>query len=121
MNGYSKLLLAGKERGFKFDIKAIGAILKRLGVGIEGLNGVMTSNPFEAYPAIVYEGLKRNAERKEEAIPEFDEVMDWVEQDGILTENVLNIVKVFGDSLVSMIPQSAKETGSPNVKKPAKK
>lgn len=121
MNGYTKLPLAGKERGFKFDIKAMAEILKRLNVGFEGLNGIMTSNPFEAYPAIVYEGLKRNAERKEETAPTFDEVMDWVESDGLLTENVLNIVKAFGESLESMLPQSAKEQAAPNEKKPAKK
>lgn len=106
MNGYVKLPLGGKDRGFKFDIKAVGSVLKRLDVPVDNLSKAMTDNPFEVYPIIVIEGLKRNAEKSKADLPDEDEVIEWIEKDGILSENVLNIIKAFGDSIVSLLPES---------------
>ncbi len=118
MNGYVKLPLNGKDRGFKFDIKAVGGILKALSISVDGLSKAMTDNPFESYPVIIYEGLKRNAEKAKEDLPDEEKVIEWIESDGILSENVLNIIKSFGESIVSLLPES-KEV--PNVKAKAAK
>lgn len=106
MNGYSKHFFGGKDRGFKFDIKAIGNILKELEIGVEKLSEVMTNNPFAAYPVILTEGLKRNAEVSKSEMPDPEEVIGWIENDGILSEGVLNIIKAFSDSIVSLLPEA---------------
>ncbi|MEM3318685.1 MAG: hypothetical protein QXT80_03975 [Thermoplasmatales archaeon] len=97
--------LSGKDREFKFDIKAIGAIIKRLDISIDKIGDIMTSNPFEAYPAIIVEGIKRGCEKSKSISPDEDTVMDWIEEDGIMGENVINIIKSFSDSIVSLLPK----------------
>lgn len=121
MNGYTKLPLAGKERGFQFDIEAIGNILDSLKIGMSDLHLIMGSNPFKAYPVIVYEGIKKYAKKREEEIPTALEVEAWIEKDGLFEKNVANIILAFGESIQSKLPQSAKEQAAPNEKKPAKK
>ena len=115
MKGYVKLPLNGKDREFKFDIKSIGAIIKRLDISINEFGDIMTSNPFEAYPAIIIEGINRGCEKSKSIAPDEDTVMEWIEEDGIMGENVINIIKAFNESIVSLLPKQ-EAAKVPNVK-----
>lgn len=119
MSDYAKLPLGGKDRGFKFDIKTVGAVIGSLDITVNDLSDEMTGNPFKTYPVIIIEGLKRNAEKAKTTAPDDDEVLEWIEDDGLLSENVLAIIKAFSESIVSLLPQAEKPV--PNGKAKPKK
>lgn len=117
---FIKIKIGGVERGFKFDIKSTGEILKKLNCSMFSLGDEMVKNPFIVYPAILFFGAKREAEKSKKVFDhEYDDVFDWVEKDteGIMGDSVMKVIGCFSDSVVSLLPEIKKEQVVPNVKK----
>lgn len=122
MEGYIKLTIAGEARGFKFDVKSTGLILKDLDVQISKIDQAL-QNPFFSYPVIVFNGAKRALEKAgEEVTFTQDDVYDWLEkeEDGVVSDKVVKIVLLFVDTITGYIPKgkekAKKGQESPNVK-----
>lgn len=122
MEGYIKATIGGEPRGFKFDLKSFGLILKDLETPLDKVQTVLT-NPFLCYPVILFHGAKRAVEKEKEEVTFVQEdVFDWIEAEdnGVLSENILSVVKVFMESIVGLLPKtdkSKKGQAAPNVKK----
>lgn len=109
---YIKVEIGGVDRGFKYDNKSTGEILKHLNVSLQGLGKEMVDNPFLTYPAILFFGAKRSAEKSKESFNhELDDVFDWVddEPEGLLGEKVISIATCFSETIMTLLPKSLQE------------
>lgn len=112
MEGYIKTAIFGADNSFKFDIKSIGWMLRESGLNIQEFVQSLATNPYMSIPIVLYYGKKRAAEIGKDAFDApFDEVYDWIEKedDGMLSDSIQRVAKVFIDSAVASLPKSVQE------------
>lgn len=120
MEGFIKKKIGGEVRGFKFDLKSVGLILREIDAPLEKLSENMKNNFLFVYPIILFQGHKRYEEKQGNILTDPDQVYDWIENEGkgLLSENVLEVVSYFSSTLVSLFPSEDK---GPNEKGKSKK
>lgn len=81
MNGYVKLDIGGKERGFKFGNYVIGMTIKDLGVNMVEFDKIALENPFLVFPVLMYHAAAYN-EKTAKRIVDFDQmdVNVWIDE-----------------------------------------
>lgn len=114
MNGFIKINIGGKERGFKFGTKAIGKTLKDLNVNIIDLLSLASENPFEVYPVIFYHGAVAYCQKPDiNEVVDFtlDDVIDWIDniKGGLFSKDLAPLILAFGESMGVDIPQEETE------------
>ena len=97
--------IGGKTRVVRFGLKTIGDCIKHFDNNPEEFISSLVSNPFESVPLLFYYGLKYGEER-EGRVPDFDinDVLDWLEEEGLQTEKVDEVTKAFIRSLYDNVP-----------------
>ena len=68
MNGYIKLDIGGKERGFKIGLYTLSETMKALSIGIEQIQYALENNPVEAVALLMYNSAYFNARLSGEVV-----------------------------------------------------
>lgn len=81
MNGYVKINIGGKERGFKFGNYVLGMTIKDLGVTMVEFDKMVLENPFLVFPVLVYRAAEYN-EKAAKRVVDFDQMdaNEWIEE-----------------------------------------
>lgn len=97
--------IGGKKRTLRFGLKTIGDCVKHQGQDPEMFLLSLTKNPFESIPAMIYYGAKYEVE-KNKGVADFVllDVYEWVEDEGITSDKIDSISRVFTRSLYDNVP-----------------
>lgn len=101
MNGYIKLNVGGKDRGFKFGLWVISQTIKSLGCSLETIQEEMKSNMLDGSAALMYNAA-RYACMKDKEVIDFVEIdaYEWIEElGGFNGERMQQLFQVFLDSM----------------------
>lgn len=102
---YIEIEIGGKKRGFRFGLKVIGDCIKHQDQDPEQFLFSLAKNPFESVPVMLYFGAKYEVEKKG-GVADFTllDVYDWVEEEGIGSDVIDGVAKVFMRSLYDNVP-----------------
>ena len=97
--------LGGKKRTVRFGLKVIGDCIKHQDNDPGKFMTSLASNPFESVPTVFYYGLKWDLERAGK-VADFTlaDVYDWLEEEGLQSEKVDQVTRLFIRSLYDNVP-----------------
>lgn len=102
---FIKVEIGGQERTVRFGLKVIGDCIKHQGNDPGAFMTSLAQNPFESIPLIFYYGLKWDVERDGKAADfSLSDVYDWLEEEGLQSEKVDEVVRCFMRSLYDNVP-----------------
>lgn len=112
MEGYLKTKIFEGEHAFKFDLKSIGLITKDVGTSWTHLLNEAVNNPYLVLPIMLYRGMQRAAEVDKQVFVLIQEDiynMLATEPNGVYSDNVMSVFKVFSETSNGLIPKSVTE------------
>ena len=100
-----KINIGGEERGFSFGLGFLGELLEDTDLTIEEIGEKMQKNPFKWIPTIMYHSVKYHDESKDiPLVYTKADVVDWIDEIGIASEQVTLFMKSFIESLTKGVP-----------------
>lgn len=111
----TKIHVNGKPILLKFSFMTIREIEKE-GYSITNLQETMKSDYTGLIISIVKAGAKVAVKSKEDVISE-DEIIDWIDENGFLSEAVQNVVARFTENLTEGVPKNEIAVKPQRVKK----
>lgn len=107
MNGYIKIDIGGKERGFYFRNKAIGNILAHFNTTITEVGFMIDNNPWRFFPIAFFYALSAFSEKEKEVVDyTIDDIEDWIDdKGGLKNDDFKKVINVFLVSIGVGLPQ----------------
>ena len=102
----AKISLGGKERTFYFGLGFLGLFIEKTGIGMDGLEDFMSTNPFKAIPQMMFYSLAYGYIRQD-LEPDFNVyiVGEWIDEDGGADgPAVKEFLERFNESMTSKLP-----------------
>lgn len=111
----TKIHVNGKPILLKFSFMTIREIEKE-GYSVANLQDSIKNNYTGLVIAIVKAGAKVAVKSKEDVISE-DEIIDWIDEHGFMSETVQNVVAKFTENLTEGVPKNEIAVKPQRVKK----
>lgn len=110
--------LGGKKRKFSFGLEVLGLVQIESGIDLANIQGVSEGSLYYVLiKPLILLGNKRELQKEGKQIDyTYDDVDKWLQEKGVMHEDVLKIWNAFNETLVSYLPQQ-EEKGEKSKKK----
>jgi len=114
---YTTLNIGGKERGAKLGLGFIQSVLENEKISINDFFAKVESEAFTFLPKLLYYSLKYNEERAQRKVDfNLDDVLDWLDETGINSEEFTDFQIAFFSSLKVHLPEENRKIIDSSVK-----